>query len=98
VCPQRRDGQRTLAFSKRLLETAAQGPPALVAGALFLVSEVMKTKPDLLPAVTAFAKADEGEGYDPMKREPCFAFQEGVQPHLWELWMLRWVSPINIPG
>ena len=53
---------------------ASQGSAALAAGAIFLLSEVMRTQPALLKAVTTSVQSDEIESYDPNKREPSFAF------------------------
>jgi hypothetical protein len=63
------------AFAKRLLSVAAlHGSAALAAGVVFLLSEAMKTQPSLRAALVEAARAGETEGYDPTKREPCFAF------------------------
>ena len=69
-----RDDARVAAFAKRLLSVASQGSAALAAGAIFLLSEVMRTQPALLKAVTATVRSDEVDFYDPNKREPSFAF------------------------
>ena len=76
-----RDDARVAAFAKRLLSFGAtQGSPALTAGILFLLSEVIKSQPSLREALMRRASVDEGEEdtFDPSKREPSFAFGEDV--------------------
>ena len=75
-----RDQARVAAFAKRLLSHGAlQGPPALAAGVLFLLSEVGASQPVLREALVRRASTQEGEedSFDPGKREPSFAFGGG---------------------
>ena len=50
--------KRVSAFSKRVLQLALCASPAWACGALFLVSELLKVKPALWPAVQQPEEAD----------------------------------------
>ena len=64
------DGKRVIAFAKRLLYTALHYSSAVVAGSLFLISEVMKHQPALRQSISRNMHCL----YDPLKREPRAAF------------------------
>jgi len=93
------DGVRSVALAKRLLHTSAHSSAPIIAGTLFLVSEVMKTQSTLMESVSIASPAI----YDPTKREPKAAFRasgsswvptnidkdrEGIAGSLWEVSLL----------
>ncbi len=67
---------RIVAFGKRLLHLAFHYNPAVVSGAIFLLSEVMKKQPALSNSVCT----NDGKmiKFDPSKREPSAAFSPVV--------------------
>ncbi|KAM3226883.1 hypothetical protein ACQJBY_059073 [Aegilops geniculata] len=52
--------KRVAAFSKRLLQVALQRPPQYACGCLFILSEVLKTKPPLWTIVLQNESVDDG--------------------------------------
>lgn len=52
--------KRVAAFSKRLLQVALQRPPQYACGCLFILSEVLKTKPPLWSIVLQNESVDDG--------------------------------------
>ena len=80
---------RIVAFAKRLLQTATiSGSAAIIAGALFLISEVMKSKNGLKISV----EQNIPTVYNSAARDPSFALlkegQESGGASLWEISML----------
>lgn len=63
---------RVVAFGKRLLHVAFHHNPSVVSGALFLVSEVMKSQPLLQSSI--YSTEGHGSTFNPTKREPSAAF------------------------
>lgn len=89
------DSDRIMAFSKRLLHTAAHQSAAVCAGTLFLLSEVGKYQPIINDSI---ATCRNSSVFDCTKREPLGAFKPmintrddkdnetmGVSNSLWEL-------------
>ncbi len=66
------DGKRVIAFAKRLLYSALHYSSAVVAGSLFLISEVMKHQPALRQSISRNMHCL----HDPLKREPRAAFTQ----------------------
>jgi len=61
---------RVIAFAKRLLHTTIHSSSAVIAGSLFLLSEVMKYQTALSESISK----NMDPVYDPLKREPTAAF------------------------
>lgn len=69
--------RRVKAFAKRLLQVAAQQGACFAAGALFLVSEVMKAKPGLRMLL------QQGEVREPGRNRALERYRrDRVSPHI----------------
>lgn len=78
--------ERISAFSKRLLHSVLHLSSSIICGALFLLSEIVRSRPELLRELSYGSDAV----FDPTKREPRAAFM-GKVPVLknnWELSLL----------
>ena len=80
--------QRICAFAKRLMHTVLHQSQSIICGTLFLLSEIVKSHPEILNG-----SDDVGEAsvFDPSKREPRAAFDGkgvGLSKTLWELSLL----------
>lgn len=94
---------RAMAFMKRLLMCATQSVPAIAAGLLFLISEIVKARPSLKScladtpeAAHAHAGSVDKDGevgflgnFNVLKREPEYAYAEDAQPSVWEMSLLK---------
>ncbi|KAK1745010.1 CCAAT/enhancer-binding protein zeta [Skeletonema marinoi] len=79
--------ERICAVLKRLIHSALHLPSSIVCGVLFLLSEIIKCRPEVNNEVEA---AVSELIFDPSKREPSVAFPGKVQleKNLWELSLL----------
>ncbi|KAL7554117.1 hypothetical protein ACHAWF_017518 [Thalassiosira exigua] len=79
--------ERVSAFSKRFLHTVLHLSSSIICGALFLLSEVQRSHPELKHDVKAITSEVL---FDPTKREPRAAFSGKVasNTNLWELSLL----------
>ena len=78
--------ERISAFSKRLLHSVLHLSSSIICGALFLLSEILRSRPELMREGSSASDAT----FDPTKREPRAAFSGKVavlQNH-WELSLL----------
>jgi len=81
--------ERIAAFCKRLLNTVLHQSSSIICGSLFLLSEIMKSHPELQSDIEA--SASEVVLFDPTKREPRAAFpgaKSSLPKNLWELSLL----------
>ena len=63
------ESKRVLAFAKRLLQVCLTMPPAFTCGVLFLLSEVGKSQPRLLRAMSGVGREDKGDLADDKNSE-----------------------------
>lgn len=78
--------ERIAAFSKRLLHSVLHLSSSIICGALFLLSEIVRSRPELLREMSSASDAV----FDPTKREPRAAFSSkvAVLKDQWELSLL----------
>ncbi|KAA1470978.1 CBF-domain-containing protein [Dentipellis sp. KUC8613] len=79
------NAERVKAFVKRFCQVLANGfgGTEFVAGGLWLLGELFNTVPGLRDMVDKPPKVNEGEAYDPRKRDPQYAHASSSP--LWEL-------------
>ena len=79
--------ERISAFAKRLLNTVLHQSSSIICGSLFLLSEIIRSHPELQNEVAA---AVSEVLFDPTKREPraAFAGKVSLSKNLWELSLL----------
>lgn len=81
--------QRICAFAKRLMHTVIHQSQSIICGTLFLLSEIVKSHPEIL--TVGSDDAGEVSVFDPTKREPRAAFDgkgASLSRSLWELSLL----------
>ena len=80
--------ERIAAFCKRLVNTVLHQSSSIICGSLFLLSEIIKSHPELQSDIDASASEVL---FDPTKREPRAAFpgaKSSLPTNLWELSLL----------
>ncbi|KZV83399.1 CBF-domain-containing protein [Exidia glandulosa HHB12029] len=80
------EGARRAAFIRRLVGSLAMHGPGFACAALVMLGRLSSKRPEvreLLSGTGTMAKKEDGQKYDPGKREPLYAHAEGTG--LWEL-------------